>query len=544
MFDKMISRRSFLTISAMAAMFLAMDKKRLSGLAEKISPKNDYPVVVIGAGLGGLCTAAYLVKDGFPVTVIEQHLIPGGYATSFSRGSGDKYTFDVSLHGTALHNTPSAQILDDLGILKKLNLVLAPECYRLKKDKLDITVPQRDPESYIQLLSMKFPKEAKGIKSFVNEMINIVEDGVKLSKNKGKFIKVLFPIQYKHMWNVRNKTLEVFLGEHVKDPELKDALSGLWGYYGLPPSKLSAFYYAIATGEYLKYGLYYIKDRSQNLSDALADTIIKGGGKILYGTEAKKILTENKQVKGVEISGDKTIPARIVVSNASAPSTFFEMLPQDSLPNDYLNKIKGYKPSLSSFIVWLGLNRELGEAIKTYTIHVPHGNAEEDYKACLTGDIENSPFSVTIYDNLFKGYSKSGCSTVSIITLCGYDFWSKFESYYKKGEKDNYYEEKERWTKILIKKAEKYVIPGLSSMMDVVESSTPLTNWYFTKNYRGAIYGYDETMDNSFMNRIENRTPVKGLYLASAWGDPGGGYAGVLRSGFNTFSKILEDFAK
>ncbi|HON84768.1 MAG TPA: NAD(P)/FAD-dependent oxidoreductase [Syntrophorhabdaceae bacterium] len=544
MLGKKMSRRTFLTISAMTAMFMAMDKKKLSALAEKISPKKDFPTVVIGAGLGGLCAAAYLVKEGFPVTVVEQHLIPGGYATSFSRGAGDKYTFEVSLHGTALHNTPTARILDDLGILKKLNLVLAPECYRFKTDKIDISVPQKDPEAYIQLLSMRFPKEAKGIRSFMDVMIGVSEDADRLSKNKGKFVKLLFPVQYKHMWGVRNKTLKGLLDEHIKDPELKNALASLWGYYGLPPSKLSAFYYTVATGEYFKHGSYYIKERSQNLSDALAELIIKGGGKILYGTEAKKILVKDNTVSGVEVSGGKNIPARIVVSNASAPDTLFKMLPSNALPEDYTKKIKGYRPSLSTFIVWLGLNRELSGAIKSYTTHISNGNPEDEYQACLKGDIENSPFAVTIYDNLFKGYSKPGCSTISIVALCGYDFWGRFESDYKEGKKDEYYKEKDRWTQTLIKRAEHMLIPGLSLMIDVVESATPLTNWSFTRNYQGAIYGYDETVDNSFMNRIENHTPVKGLYLASAWGNPGGGYSGVINGGYNTFVRIIEDLTQ
>jgi prolycopene isomerase len=49
-------------------------------------------------------------------------------------------------------------------------------------------------------------------------------------------------------------------------------------------------------------------------------------------------------------------------------------------------------------------------------------------------------------------------------------------------------------------------------------------------------------MNNAFMNRIENRTPIKGLYLASAWSNPGGGYGGVLRGGEMTFSKMMEDW--
>jgi prolycopene isomerase len=36
---------------------------------------------------------------------------------------------------------------------------------------------------------------------------------------------------------------------------------------------------------------------------------------------------------------------------------------------------------------------------------------------------------------------------------------------------------------------------------------------------------------------------VRGLYLASAWGNPGGGFAGVLLAGEQTFEKIMEDWA-
>jgi prolycopene isomerase len=78
-------------------------------------------------------------------------------------------------------------------------------------------------------------------------------------------------------------------------------------------------------------------------------------------------------------------------------------------------------------------------------------------------------------------------------------------------------------------------------MIEVVESSTPLTNLRYTRNPEGAIYGYEQSMDNSFMNRIENNTPVKGLYLASAWGNPGGGYSGVMRCGANTFKRIVDE---
>ena len=49
-------------------------------------------------------------------------------------------------------------------------------------------------------------------------------------------------------------------------------------------------------------------------------------------------------------------------------------------------------------------------------------------------------------------------------------------------------------------------------------------------------------MGNAYMNRIKNTTPVKGLYLASAWGNPGGGYSGVLRGGQSAFLAMMKDW--
>jgi len=541
MSTRRITRRSFVSIAAMTALATALDWRKINAFAAKMGPNKDYPTVVIGAGLGGLCCGAYLAKQGVPVTVVEQHSIPGGYATAFARG---RYTFEVSLHGTSINNNAAARILGNVGILEKLQLVRLPEVYRLKAPGLDIAVPQQDQEAFISLLSKHFPAEEKGIRSFVGEMVGLSEEVEKLHEKKGQFIKALFPVQYRKMWNIRNKTLADFLNEHVKNPELQSVLSSLWGYYGLPPSRLSAFYYANATGGYLRHGSFYIKERSQNLSDALAEAIEEKGGKVLYNTEVERILLKDGSVTGVALSDGKTLSARAVVSNASALATFKHMLAKEAVPSDYVKKLEGFKPSISSFMVWLGLNRELRGKIKGCGIHVSSGRSPEaDYLSCLNGEVDRVSFSVSIYDNIFEGYSKPGTSSLMLLCLSGYEPWRRFEAGYKAGNKADYEREKVRWTDILIRRAEKEVIPGLSSMIEVKDASTPLTNWRFTRNPEGAIYGFEQSMDNAFMNRIDNRTPVKGLYLASAWGNPGGGFAGVLRAGEQTFEKIMEDWA-
>ena len=526
----------------MTAASLTLNWNQIEAYAEKMGSKSDYPTVVIGAGLGGLVCGAYLARQGVPVTIVEQHHIPGGYATAFDRAGG-RFNFEVSLHGTAIHDNGAARILREIGVLDKIELVTLPEVYRLITPKLDIAVPQRDPEAYVDLLVQYFPDEATGIRGFIREMLTISKEVDTLSRNKGRFFKLLFPFQYPSMWKVRNKTLSSLLKEYVRDAELQHVMTALWGYYGLPPSRLSAFYYANATGDYLQNGSYYIKGRSQSLSDALADVIEQSGGKILYDTRVEKIRIENGTACGVLLEEGQEIQARAVVSNASVPVTLGRMLPRDAVPEDYRNALAGYKPSISSFIVWLGLNRDISRRIKSFGIHVASGRGPEvDYRSALQGGIEDQSFTVCIYDNLYAGYSNPGTSTLQLLALCGYEPWRRFEKEYAKGDKTAYHGEKKRWAEILVKRAEKNLIPGLSDMIDVMDAATPLTNWRYTGNPEGAIYGFEQSMDNAFMKRLGNRTPVKGLYFASAWGNPGGGYGGVFRGGQSAFLSLMEDW--
>ena len=97
-------------------------------------------------------------RFGFGVTLLEQHSIPGGYATSFERGD---FTFDVSLHATVAEHAMPQMILEDLGVWKDLDVAYTPELRRIITDRFDITLPAKDPEGVKARLSQQFPHEEK-----------------------------------------------------------------------------------------------------------------------------------------------------------------------------------------------------------------------------------------------------------------------------------------------------------------------------------------------------------------------------------------------
>jgi prolycopene isomerase len=238
----------------------------------------------------------------------------------------------------------------------------------------------------------------------------------------------------------------------------------------------------------------------------------------------------------LDASGEQH-PAKAVIANAGVPIVFESLLGRDQVPSGYLEKLSGFEPSLSSFIVWLGLNKEIRGQVKGYEIFKKAGtDPGKAYQAWVAGNLENTDACVTIYDNLFEGYSQPGTSTVSILKLCGYAPWKKYEEDYRAGRKKAYRAEKERITRSFIDQAEQTIIPDLASMIEEMDAATPLTNRRYTRNPGGAIYGFNRTSQP-----LDVKTPIPGLYLASAW-THGGGYTPAMMAGRDAAQAVLKDW--
>ena len=538
---KSIERRDFIKSLLAGASVLALDWSLFpTGVGAEMG-ENEFDAVIIGSGLGGLSIAAAFARQGFKPLVIEKHYIPGGYATTFKR-PGD-FVFDVSLRSTAVGEREGIHnLIPGFPEIKDVEFIPHPNLYRAIYPDYDIRVPQKDLPGYIDMLTGYFPNEKQGIDGLFEDMKGVANDIGKLSAAKGQVDMSRFPVDFPYLFKSYTKTWGQLVDARIKDPKLKAILSALWGYYGLPPSKLASIYYALPTISFLQEGGYYAIGKSQKISDVFVQFIEKRGGKVMLKTPVEEILVKDHSAYGVKTKDGKEFIGKVVVSNANAYDTFHTMMKQGEYLKDYLARMDQFSVSLSSFQVFLGLKKDLvGEVGITDTeiFYTTGYDPEAEFKAALNAEVEGG-FGLTLYDNLYKGYSPEGKNTLNIITLQGYDFWKKYEADYFKGNKKAYRAEKERMADILIKQVEDTLLPGLSKAIEVKEIGTPLTNVRYTGNYRGAIYGWDQTLDNSGQSRLPHTTPIKNLYLSGAWTSPGGGYGGVIWSGLECFGEIMQ----
>jgi len=540
--SKVMERRDFIK-SLLAG--LAMTTLDWSAFPRAVGAETDgdqFDAVIVGAGLGGLSCAAAFARQGFKPLVLEKHYIPGGYATTFKRPGG--FVFDVSLHSTTvgeregIHNLiPGFPEITDVEFVPHHNL------YRAIFPDYDIRVPQKNLSGYINMLIGHFPDEKEGIEGIFSDMKGVARDIQKLSQARGQVDMSKFPVDFPDLFRCYSKTWGQMVDARIKNSKLKAIISSLWGYYGLPPSRLASFYYAMPTIGYLEEGGYYPMGKSQKISDAFVKSIEGRGGKVMLRTKVEEILIKDRAACCVRTTDGNEYKGKVIVSNANAYDTFHTMMKEDEYLRDYLARMDQFSVSLSSFQVFLGLKKDLVSEVGINDTEIFYGTGydpEADYQAALKADVENGGFGLTLYDNLYKGYSPQGKNIVSIIVLQGYSHWEKYEADYFKGNKKEYRAEKERMAGILIDKVEKTLLPGLSKAIEIKEIGTPLTNLRYTGNYRGAVYGWDQTLDNSGPGRLGHETPVKNLYLAGAWTQPGHGYGGVIWSGLECFGEIMK----
>jgi phytoene dehydrogenase-like protein/ferredoxin-NADP reductase len=489
----------------------------------------DVDAVVIGAGNGGLTAAATLAQGGARTLLLERHNVPGGCASSFCRG---RFEFETALHqlsglGTREHPLEVYDLLQRLGVADRLEFVYEPDLYRVVvPDHLDLTLPASRAD-IIETLATKYPEDARGLERFIELVHEIVVQWIDFvyrggdQGGKGPVSKTHPVLARYALRSLRDVLDELFVNQSVKT-----VLSPYWTYIGQTPANVAFVEFARRLENYLNAGPAHIKGGSQALSNAILEKFLQAGGEVRFNCGADKILTENGRVRGVRTEEGDTVSCRVVVSNASIPTTYGQLVdvdPPEAVRRDLASRSIG----VSVFNVYLGLNASPQELGITTSTSFCLAGFDHDLLGPRRDEMgEPRAAAFTCYSLEDRSFSPPGTSHVSLLDLHYSEPWARLSP-------TEYSEAKFRYADKLIDFAER-TFPGLRGAIEEADPATPLTLMRYLGHPGGSIYGFDQTPSGSDLFRHDSTShrhddsPIAGLYLAGAWAWIGGFQSSLL----------------
>lgn len=500
-----------------------------------------YDAVVVGGGIGGLTSAAILAKEGKKVLLLEQFARVGGYATAWKR---EGITVEGVLHEIDDIGVGSqkANLLRRLGIYDKLEFVAPKEFHRVIADGIDMTVPHGY-ENIKKFFADNFPHEKEGLDIFFSGIDAIYDEVTELSSIKGIGVAklLLFPLFFKSLIKYDKKSYGEFLDECIKDERLKLLISANLGYYTDNPYNLGLLFFAMAQGSYYRGGGYFVKGGSQLFSDAFADSIRQNGGEIITRAEAVKIETRGGKATGVVYrqTGAQKIPdkravAKVVINNASPSWAINALDDKDSVPQKKYTDFTKSQISPSCFGIYALIKGERAPNNRPYSTHVftPYSGLG-DVSHGIYAPFEKRPFAIADYGAIDSGLSNGkDLRLVAIFATDRYDDWANLDEVI-------YEERKKEVAETLLKRAAE-IYPDILESIHSYEAATPITMERYTKNPKGAIYGFMQTSTQSGRYRKKFASILPNILNASAWGEIGGGYSGAMYGGEFAAKKALK----
>lgn len=456
--------------------------------------KNEYDVIIIGAGIGGLICGTYLAKHGIKVLIIERNREVGGCCSSFERTG---FNFDA---GTHVFNELGKRgtftfILNKLGLQHDFKKASPTDRFHFGKDIIELP---NSVSLFLSYLKKRFPSEETNLK---------------------RFFKHCFWV-YRNFGNPSIEDSEItyhdFLKKYFQNPELKNILSAYFGFVGANPRECSAASLISVLMSIVGNGSYYPLGGSQAFVNAMAKLFRSYGGMILRNSECTDLAVNKKDRKIEELTINHTInmKARIYISNGDITNLFENVIK----PNIFNNKkiFENYDASFSLHCLYVGCSLA-AKNIAGKTGWYFNG-AEID---------EQSPFYLacpSVFDNSLAPRDNS---TVICFRLVPKNNVLNHSKEYKIKN------QQETLNRLI------GIIPDVKDKIQVLESATPSSILRFTLNRQGAAYGWKPRPGQMFKN-LKYDLP-KNLFIAGHWNGLGGGVTPVAISGFNVAKEILNN---
>lgn len=494
------------------------------------------PVIVFGAGLGGMSAAVALAQRGVKVLLIEKEPRLGGYAISYNRRG---YAFDLALHvvpaggpGQQFH-----RLITELGLDKTVSFLRLKESFRVHLGEYSFQMPN-DYDSLFDSLEREFPREKHNLLAFRKDMEKrlrvyapIFDDSVSKWISVPPFL-LRIPVFLKHSHMPVRKYFERFF----RDERLMAILFQGSLFMGIPMDEFPTINFMMMFHVLFRTGMYTISGGGQAITDALINRLDELGVDVVTNAEVSKVLIENGTAVGVRTNDGVEHRASGVIAGGNIPQLAGELIDSSHLPDSYLRKVKSADVSLSVLALNLGLDchpNELG-IDGHIAIAFPDENIDRWVKQQRDSCTINA-FSVTAHANTEPAIAPPELSTVSIIAGTNGEKWISLSD-------EDYRRTSQEVIEDIIIKAGKFY-PRLPEHIIIKDLATPRTMKRYTNCPSGAIMGFNCSCGRHRRIMEIGNIPIKRLYPAGAWTKRLGGFMESMKAGAcaaQKLSRVLE----
>ncbi len=501
-------------------------------------------VIVVGSGMGGLSAAAKLAREGVGVILLEQHNMPGGFATSFRRG---RFEFEASLHiltdyGPAENKGFVRKLFED-ELNLNLPMVRVNQGYHLilSEEGIDVDVPF-DMDGFIDVVAGEVPGSYKPLREYMDLCLEIGRAIDYIAEADGKPDPMVLIKKHKTLLATAGYTAKEVTDRFGLPPKAVSILGVFWPYIGIPFERMSFTIWATAINSVLTRGCYYPPINSFQISTALDKKIRELGGKTYYNTRVEKILVDGGKVFGVETNQGHRIRADWVISNASPTTVYGRLIePTAEVPRGAKKLTAARKLGISLFVVYMGLDRpadELGLHHHEYYL-APDMDTRKAYDI---GDmlVPHIATSALCPNHVVPQASPPGTCELILNQAYGADVWGQVAP-------DDYFETKRRFARAAVEHVERTVGTNLFDHMEEIEVAAPQTFCRYTGSHRGVVYGYEQDVWDSLIARalsVPLEEYIEGLEFVGGHGMLVQGYSAAISTGRLSALSVLGKMKK
>jgi len=502
-----------------------------------------YDTIIVGGGIAGLTSAAYVSREGQKVLLIEKNKECGGLVNSFIR---DGFHFDAGIR--ALEDAGIIfPMLNDLGI--HLEVVKSPVSLGIENEIIHIENLDSLTE-YKHLLKKIYPESEAEIDAVIKTIRKIMKHmdvlyGIEnpvfkdLKHDKNFIFKKLLPWLPKFLSTVgkinrMNMPVEDYFENIIKNPSLKDIISQ--HFFKNTPAFFALSYFSL----YLDY--FYPKGGVGKLSDALKSKVREYGGEIKTETNIIEVIAD----KCVVIDQENVTYGYDNLIWAADLKTLYRIADTEGLPPKKRMKFGNIKKKMLSnrggdsvFTLFLEVDeplesfgkianghffytpskRGLGEIhrseLKNLLIHFEKSKKEE-ILSWLDKFTQLNTYEISIPGLKDPECAPAGKTGLIISLLAEYDLFRKVQ---EAGWYDEFKMELENHILNVISSS---VYPMLKEKIIARFSSTPISIENRIASSEGAITGWSFEKPVPVVNKIQFSgrsvlTPIPSIFQAGQW---------------------------